>query len=54
MAQSTMTGPPKWAVWFSSDNSAAHDTSLYKGAAVPVLVLAITPAALGMAEAANG
>jgi 3-hydroxy-9,10-secoandrosta-1,3,5(10)-triene-9,17-dione monooxygenase len=30
----------------------AHDTSLYKGAAVPVLVLAITPAALGMAEAA--
>jgi 3-hydroxy-9,10-secoandrosta-1,3,5(10)-triene-9,17-dione monooxygenase len=32
--------------------AAAHDTSLYKGAAVPVLVLAITPAALGMAEAA--
>lgn len=32
--------------------AAAHDTSLYKAAAVPVLVLAITPAALGMAEAA--
>lgn len=32
--------------------AAAHDTSLYKGAAVPVLALAITPAALGMAEAA--
>jgi 3-hydroxy-9,10-secoandrosta-1,3,5(10)-triene-9,17-dione monooxygenase len=32
--------------------AAAHDTSLYKGAAVPVLVLAITPAALGIAEAA--
>jgi 3-hydroxy-9,10-secoandrosta-1,3,5(10)-triene-9,17-dione monooxygenase len=32
--------------------AAAHDTSLYKGAAVPVLVLAITSAALGMAEAA--
>ena len=32
--------------------AAVHDTSLYKGAAVPVLVLAITSAALGMAEAA--
>src|SRR5690242_17149847 len=32
--------------------AAAHDTSLYKCAAVPVFVLAITPAALGMAEAA--
>ena len=31
---------------------AAHETSLYKGAAVPVLALAITPAALGMREAA--
>jgi 3-hydroxy-9,10-secoandrosta-1,3,5(10)-triene-9,17-dione monooxygenase len=32
--------------------AAAHETSLYKGAAVPVLALAITPAALGMGEAA--
>jgi 3-hydroxy-9,10-secoandrosta-1,3,5(10)-triene-9,17-dione monooxygenase len=33
-------------------DAAARDTSLYKGAVVPVVVLAITPAALGMAEAA--
>jgi 3-hydroxy-9,10-secoandrosta-1,3,5(10)-triene-9,17-dione monooxygenase len=32
--------------------AAVHDTSLYKSAAVPVFMLAITPAALGMAEAA--
>ena len=32
--------------------AAAHEGSLYQGAAVPVLALAITPAALGMAEAA--
>lgn len=32
--------------------AAAHEGSLYRGAAVPVLALAITPAALGMAEAA--
>jgi 3-hydroxy-9,10-secoandrosta-1,3,5(10)-triene-9,17-dione monooxygenase len=30
--------------------AARHDTRLYKGAAVPVLALAICPAALGMAE----
>jgi len=33
-------------------DAAAHEGSLYKGAAVPVLALAITPSALGMAEAA--
>ncbi|HUZ75329.1 MAG TPA: acyl-CoA dehydrogenase family protein [Stellaceae bacterium] len=32
--------------------AAAHEGRLYSGAAVPVLALAITPAALGMAEAA--
>jgi 3-hydroxy-9,10-secoandrosta-1,3,5(10)-triene-9,17-dione monooxygenase len=32
--------------------AAPHEGSLYKGAAVPVLALAITPSALGMAEAA--
>ena len=34
--------------------AAAHEGSLYQCAAVPVLALAITPAALGMAEGALG
>jgi 3-hydroxy-9,10-secoandrosta-1,3,5(10)-triene-9,17-dione monooxygenase len=36
----------------NAPGAARHEGSLYRGAAVPVLALAITPAALGMAEAA--